>query len=154
MEQARKNLKSSSIIVLALAGLSLLNMLFEIFFGELNQELSGATIPEGSPNNIVLIAKIVVLVISVLMLLPQVYIGIKGLKMAKKPDASSAHIVWGIILIVFTVLALVTPFVAFVKGEGEAFGNASEFLSIAVDAVILYEYVKYARIVRNGIEQV
>ncbi|MBO5883333.1 MAG: hypothetical protein J6Q78_02880 [Clostridia bacterium] len=151
MEQSRKNLKNSSIIVLALAGLSLLNILFELFFGELSGELNNATVPEGAPGNVVLIAQIFILVVSVLMLLPQAYIGIKGLKIAKKPNSSIGHIVWGIILVVFTAAGLISPLVSFLQGNGEAFGNVSEFLSIAVDVAVLAGYVKFAMNVRKGI---
>lgn len=151
MEQSRKNLKNSSIIVLALAGLSLLNILFELFFGELSGELNNATVPEGAPENTVLITQIFILVVSVLMLLPQAYIGIKGLKIAKKPNASKGHIVWGIILVVLTAAGLISPLVSFLKGTGEAFGNVSEFLSIAVDVAVLVGYVKFAMDVRKGI---
>ena len=151
MEQARKKLKTSSIIVLALAGLSLLNLIFGIFFGDLNTELNNATIPDGSPDNVILIAKIFVLVVSILMLLPQLYIGLKGLKMAKKPDASRGHIVWGIILVVFTAMGLLSPLAAFLQGGADAFANVAEFMSIAVDVFVLYELVKYARAVRKAV---
>jgi hypothetical protein len=151
MEQTRKNLKTSSIIVLALAGLSLLNTLFELFFGALNEELNNAAIPEGAPDNIVFIARMFILAVSLLILLPHLYIGIKGLKIAKKPDSSKGHIVWGIILIVFTCIGLISPLLALLQGNGEAFGNASELCSIAVDICVLSEYVKYAKAVRNGI---
>ena len=151
MEQARKNLKTSSIVVLILTALSLINILFELFFGELNKELNGAAIPEGSPENIVFITQIFILVVSLLVLLPQLYIGVKGLKIAKSPDSSRGHIVWGVILLVFTALGLFSPFVALIEGNGEAFGNASELCSIAVDVVVLFEYVKYARTVRKGV---
>ena len=151
MEQSRKNLKNSSIIVLALAALSLLNIIFGLFFGELNGELNNATIPEGAPKNVVLITQIFILVVSALMLLPHAYIGIKGLKIAKKPDASKGHIVWGIILVVVTAFTLISPLVSFFQGNGDAFGNVSEFLSIAVDVAILVGYVKFAMDVRKGI---
>ena len=151
MGKSRKNLKTTSIIVLALAGLSLLNILFEFFFGELNKELNNAAIPEGSPENIVLIAKIFIVVVSFLLLLPQAYIGIKGIKIANSPNSSKGHIIWGIILIIFTASSLISPFLALIQGSGDAFGNISELCSIAVDVFILFEYVKYARDVRNGI---
>ena len=151
MEQARKNLKTSSIIVLALAGLSLLNLIFGIFFGDLNTELNNATIPDGSPDNVILIAKIFVLVVSILMLLPQLYVGLKGLKMAKKPDSSRGHIGWGIILVVFTAMGLLSPLSAFLQGDGDAFANVAEFMSIAVDVVVLFEFVKYAIAVRKAV---
>ena len=151
MKQTRKNLKNYSVIVLGLAALSLLNTLFELFFGELNSELNNAAIPEGAPENVVMIAKIFIVVVSLLILLPQVYVGIKGLKIAKNPDKSVGHIVWAIIIIVFTAGALISPLLALIQGNGAAFGNASEFLSIAVDVFVLVEYVKYARAVRNEI---
>ena len=151
MEQNRSSLKISSMIVLAFAVLSMINLLFELFFGELNRELNNATIAEGAPDNIVLITRIVLVVLSLLMLLPQIYIGIKGLKMAKKPDSSCGHIVWGVILLVFTAVGLLTPIFALVQGNGSAFGNIAEICSIAVDVFILFEYVKYARAVRKGV---
>lgn len=151
MGKTRKNLKTSSIVVLALAGLSLLNIIFELFFGELNKELNSAVIPDGAPDNIVLIAQIFVLIISILLLLPHFYIGIKGLKIAKNPDASKGHIVWGIILIVLTVIEFFSPLLALIQGNGGAFANISEMCSIAVDIFVLFEYVKYARAVRNEI---
>ena len=148
--QSRKNLRISSIVVLALAGLSLLNIIFELFLGELNGELNNAMIPEGAPENVGLIARVFILVVSFLLLLPHVYIGIKGLKMAKTPDASRGHIIWGIILTVFTAIGLISPIVSLVQGSGSAFENVSELCSIAVDVFVLVEYVKYARAVRNG----
>ena len=151
MEKTRKNLKISSIIVLALAGLSLINIIFELFFGEFNKELNNATIPEGAPDNIILISKIFILVVSFLILLPHLYIGIKGLKIAKTPNDSKGHIVWGIILLVFTAIGLIAPLRALIKGNGSIFGNISELCSIVVDVCVLFEYVKYARAVRNGI---
>ena len=149
MTHTRRQLRTTSLVVLALAGLSLLNTLFETFFGELNSELNGATVPAGSPDNVVMIAKIFVLAVSVLILLPQVYIGLKGLKMAKEPDSSIGHIVWGVIVTAFTAMGLISAFVAFVQGNGDAFGNVAQFLSIAVDVAILVGYVKLAIAVRK-----
>ena len=146
MEQARKHLKISSIIVLVFAGLTLLNLVSELLFGELNR----AEIPDGSPDNILLITKILLLVVSLLLLLPQVYVGLKGLKMAKKPDSSKAHIIWGTILLVIAILGLVSPAIAIIKQE-DVFNNVSELLSILVDVVVFFDYVKYARMVSKGV---
>ena len=114
-------------------------------------ELNNATVPEGASKNVVLIAKIFILVVSVLMLLPQAYIEIKGLKIAKKPNSSIGHIVLGIILVVFTAAGLISPLVSFLQGSGEVFANVAEFLSIAVDVAVLAGYVKFAMNVRKGI---
>ncbi len=143
-----RNLKNYSVIALGLAFLSLINIIFELFFGELNKELINASIPEGSPENIVLITKVFVLVVSLFIILPQIYIGFKGIKIAKNPNRSIGHIIWGIILVIFTAGALITPFLALIKGE-DALANGSELLSIGVDVFVLVEYVKYAIAVRN-----
>ena len=98
MEQSRKNLKLSSIIVLILSVFYAIQLVCELMFGEINN----ATIPEGAPDNILLITKIVLASIAGLLLIPNIYIGVKGLKVAKNPDSSKAHIVWAIILLVFS----------------------------------------------------
>ena len=151
MEQAKKHLKTMSIVVLILAGLSLINILFALFFGELNEELQNATIPEGAPENVGQIAQIFILVVALLLLLPHLYIGIKGIKIAKKPNSSVGHIVWGVILIAFTALALVSPILGLVQGSDEVFANISALCSIVVDLMVLFDYVKYAIAVRKKI---
>jgi hypothetical protein len=85
------------------------------------------------------------------MLLPQAYIGIKGLKLAKEPNSSKGHIVWGIILVVLTAAGLISPLVSFLQGNGDAFADVSEFLSIAVDVAVLVGYVRFAMNVRKGV---
>ena len=145
MEQSRKNLKTYSIIVLALAILALIEMVFELFFGEINN----AQIPEGAPENILMITKIVLAAITLLLYLPQIYIGIKGISVAKNPDSSKAHITLGMILFVLTAVSLISPAMAIIRLE-DVFGNVARFLSVAVDAAILFCYVKYAKIVSKA----
>lgn len=145
MNNTRKHLKFSSLAILALAGFSLVNIVSELLFGELNS----AEIPAGSPDNVLLITKIILMTLSFLCLLPQVYIGIKGLKVAKNPDSSKGHIVLGTILLVFAIIGLVSPLVAVIK-QDSVFENASALLSILIEAAFLYDYVKYARAVAEA----
>ena len=149
MFDTTKKLKGLSVIVLGLAVLSLINIGFEVFFGELHNELISAAIPEGSPENILLIAKIFVMAVSVLFTLPQIYIGIKGLRVADDPDSSIGHIFLGIIVLIFTASTLITPVVTLLQGGEEGFGNVAELCSIAVDVFILFEYVRCAIAVRS-----
>ena len=145
MEQTRKHLNFSSLAILALAGLSLINIISELLFGELNN----AEIPAGSPDQILLITKIILMVVSLVCLLPQVYIGIKGLKIAKNPDSSKGHIVWGIILLTFAIIGMISPLVAVIK-QDEVFENASALLSILIEVAFFCDYVKYARAVAKA----
>ena len=89
------------------------------------------------------------MVVSLVCLLPQVYIGIKGLKIAKNPDSSKGHIVWGIILLAFAIIGMVSPLVAVIK-QDEVFENASALLSILIEVAFFYDYVKCARVVAKA----
>jgi hypothetical protein len=148
MEQTRKNLKLSSIVVLVLAGFSVLQVVCELLFGE----LSHATIPEGAPDNILLITRIFLFSFALLLTLPSIYIGIKGLRIAKKPNSSMGHIVWGIILLVLSSLSLISPVAACIK-NGFKYDNISAFFSIIVEVTVFFEYVQYAVALRKTIKQ-
>ena len=144
MEQTRKYLKLSSIVVLILAGVFMLQVVSELLYGE----FKNAAIPDGAPDNILLITRISLFLVALLLTLPSIYIGIKGLRVAKKPDASKAHIVWAVILLVFVSLSLIEPVVSFVN-DGFKRDNISAFLSTAVEASVIFEYIKYAVALRK-----
>ena len=146
MEQSRKYLKLSSIAVLALSFFSMLQLVSELLFGDINQAL----IPEGAPDNILLITRIILFAVAFLLMLPNVYIGIKGMGIAKKPNASKAHIVWAIILLAFACLSIIEPVVTCVS-DGMQYENISAVLSIAVEITVFFEYIKYAMAVRNNV---
>lgn len=146
MEKATKQLKQSSIFVLLFAGLSLLQIIGFLLWGDLNS----AEIPEGSPENILLITKIFLLSLSVVMLLPKIYVGFKGLKIAKNPTPAKAHLFWAVIILVFNVLNLIEPAVAAVK-NGISYDSATSFFSVLLDVVIIYEYIMHARAVAKAL---
>ena len=146
MEQSRKNLKLSSIAVLALFGFSFLQIVAELIFGELNN----ATIPEDAPENILLITKIFLFSFGLLLTLPSIYIGIKGLRIAKKPNSSKGHIIWAIILFVIAALSLISPVIDFIN-NGFKNGNISGFFSILLEVAVLFEYIQYAVSVRKSV---
>ena len=146
MEQIRKNLKLSSIVVLILAGFSMLQVVSELFFGELGNAIT----TEGASDNTLLITRIFLLSFALLLTSPGIYIGIKGLRIAKNPNPSKGHIVWGIILLVITLLSLISPVVDIIN-NGFKYDSISALLSIAVEAAVFFEYVKYAVALRKTI---
>ena len=131
--------------MLVLAGFSMLQVVSELLFGE----LSHAVIPEGVPENVLLITRIFLFSFALLLTLPSIYIGIKGLRIAKKPNSSKGHIVWGMILLVLTFLSLISP-VGDIINNGFKYDYISEFLSIAVEFAVFFEYIKYAIAVRKA----
>ena len=149
MEQKRKNLKLVSFVVLALGALSLLNTIFELFFGTLDEAFKNTPIPEGITVDIILISKIFVLVLAVLLFLPQLYIGIKGMKIAKNPDTSKGHIVWGIILLVLSGFSLLSSGLALFQSGADLFAGISELCSMIVDFCFLVQFVCLAREIRK-----
>ena len=140
MEKARKNLRITSIVVLIFAGLSLINIVAQLIWGDFNN----APIPEGSSDSVLLIAKIVLFGISLLLLIPDVYIGVKGLKVAKKPDSSKGHTVWAIILFVLSIIALISPIVRLFSAESIR-ESISAISSGLVQILIYFEYIKDAK---------
>ena len=146
MEQIRKNLKLSSIVVLVLAGFSMLQVVCELFLGELGNAIT----TEGASDNTLLITRIFLLSFALLLTSPGIYIGIKGLRIAKEPNPSKGHIVWGIILLVITLLSLISPVVDIIN-NGFRYDCISGLLSIAVEAAVFFEYVKYAVALRKTI---
>ena len=142
MEQAKKHLKWTSIALLALVGSTLLQIVAELLFGDLNN----AEIPAGSPDHILMITKIILLGFSCVMLFPQVYVGVKGLLVVKAPNASKGHIVWAIILFVFTLVDLLSPAFALVM-QDNVNENLSLLLGGLVEASVYFEYIKYAKVI-------
>ena len=140
MEQTKKHLKMSSIIVLIFAGVSLLNIVSALLFGDFNS----VDIPNGAPLNIVEITKIILLVVSLLCLLPRVYVGVKGLRVVKNPDSSKAHIVWATIIFVITIIGMISPVLKIVQ-QTDVSDNVSSLLDGLLNAVIYFEYIKYAK---------
>ena len=142
MEQAKKHLKWTSIALLALAGSTLLQIVAELLFGDLNN----AEIPAGSPDHILMITKIILLGFSCVMLFPQVYVGVKGLLVVKAPNASKGHIVWAIVLFVFTLVDLLSPAFALVM-QDNVNENLSLLLGGLVEASVYFDYIKYAKVI-------
>ena len=140
MEQSRKQLKTASIIVLVFAGLSMINLILEICFGELNS----AEIPEGSPENILLITKLILLSVSLLLMIPRFYVGFKGLIAVKKPGSLKSPIVWAALVMGFELVSVIGAIVAIVKQEdvGE---NVSLLCSALLEVLVYYDFIKCAR---------
>ena len=146
MENAKKNLKTFSILVLVLAAYALVMLV-------LNAIKLGSTpvdVPDGTPQIAVDIAKYIAIGVSGLMLLPRVYIGVKGLKIANDPEnAGKAHIIWAVILLVFSVLALISPLTELFKG-GDILVKIGDLAMAVLEAAAFLGYLDSARRVAKG----
>ena len=142
MNNTRKNLKSMSILILVLAGLHFISLVAEFIFGD----TASISVPDGTSGAVVIALKVIIFALMLLPLIPQIFIGTKGLRMAARPNSSKAHIVWAIILFVFAVLSLISPVVGLIKAEN-ILGNVSVLCGMIAEAVAYFFYAKYAKAV-------
>ena len=140
MSNARKNLKYMSIVILALTVFTLIRVLLDVFSLEINAD----AVADGVTAGLVLFAQIFACAVSLILLLPQVYVGVKGLKIAKTPDSSKAHIVWATILAVISALGILAPLSAMVQ-NGDFANNFVTLLDAATDAAVFIAYIGFAK---------
>ena len=140
MERNKKNLKVLSILILALAVYSLIRIVLSVFSIDLNPE----DLTDGASATLLLIGQIFVCVVSFILLIPQIFVGIKGIKVSNNPDSSKAHIVWAVILIVLSVIGILSPASELIKGVA-VLDNLLAVADMALDAIIYIEYINYAK---------
>lgn len=146
METKRKNLKWTSVVVLVFAALMLVNIAVRACFWWIKD----VPLSSGIEPDMMNIAMATFLVISLALFLIQVYIGIKGLKIAKKPDSSKCHIVLAMILFVTGAIGLISPIVGIIR-QIDVSDNISVLLSGLVEVTVFLEYVIYAKRVKKEI---
>ena len=113
MEKARKDLKVYSIVILALTAIVLIGNIVSVCVKGLPPVTE---IPEGLTKETVEIIKIISFALTFVVLIPQIFVGIKGIKVAKNPDArGKAHMVWAIILAVLSAVAVISGTIDLVK---------------------------------------
>ena len=142
MEQNRKHLKISSVIVLVLAAVTFLRVAGEFLFGDWGT----TTLPDGLSESLVLAARIVLAVITFALLAPQIYMGIKGLRIAKNPVSTKGHIVWAAILFVLAILSLIDPATALVQNIN-LLDNAVALISGVLSSASYFYYLWFANAV-------
>ena len=145
MEQSKRSLKISAFLLLFFAAMTLIRVVLGVIF----EDFSSAELPDGNTDNVILISKIVLLAVAGLCLIPQVYVGVKGIKVANSPDGSKAHIIWAEILFIITVLSLISPIVGLVKNDTES-DNIGALLSLLLEGSVYFEYILDARKIAKG----
>ena len=114
----------------------MINILGEILFGEFNNA--------GAPANVLLITKIILLVFSTLLIWPQIYVGIKGLKIANTSNNTKKPIFWATVLLVLSILGLISPALELLKGAS-VYQSLGSILSMLIEVYLYFEYIKYAK---------
>lgn len=148
MDKSRKNLKEASILVLAWTAVSFIRTIVDMITGVRNITPDPA---KGVTEGIILASIIVYGVIGVLIMIPQVYISIKGIQISKNPDSASsrAHIVWAKVLFVIAILSLASPIASMVE-TGKILSNTLALADALLDVALFSLYIRYAGEVAKG----
>ena len=146
MEKNKKELKILSILILALTALTVVLSVLDLCIKGLPQ----VEAPEGFTQEAVQVVAIISVVITYVVLIPQIYVGFKGLKIATSTEqvAGKAHMVWAVILAVVVGISTISG----ISGLFSAF-DVSKLLNVFTHAVDVFIYVYYfiiARRVANG----
>ena len=133
-------------LVLLFTAFSFIRMLIQLFV----VGFDAAAAQVDASHELVVAAMIVLFVISMILLLPQLYMGIKGLKIAKNPTSSKAHIVWAVILLVFSAFSIIST-VSSITEHVNVLDNVITLVDHALDVIVYCMYIKYANRVLKGI---
>ena len=145
MEKNRKELKTLSILVLALVAI---DVILNIITACVNGIPKVQEVPAGMTRELADAIAMVTFILAFVVFIPQIYVGIKGIKIANGAESGKAHMIWAIILAIFACISVITAISSISKGV-----NANSIMNIispAVDLFIFVCYFIYARKIANN----
>lgn len=145
MSISRNHLKEASFLVLLFTAFSFIRMIIQLFVG-----FEADPTQVGVSHEIIVATMIVVFVVGLILLLPQLYVGVKGMKIAKNPTSSKGHIVWAVILLVFSAFGIIST-VTSIAEQINVVDNVITLVDHALDVIVYCMYIKYANRVLKGI---
>ena len=146
MNNSRNHLKEASFLVLLFTAFSFTRMIIEFFV--VGFEVDPTQV--GVSHEIIVATMIVVFVVGLILLLPQLYVGVKGMKIAKNPTSSKGHIVWAVILLGFSAFGIIST-VTSIAEQINVVDNVITLIDHALDVIVYCMYIKYANRVLKGI---
>ena len=144
MSISRNHLKEASFLVLLFTAFSFIRMIIQLFVG-----FEADPTQVGVSHEIIVATMIVVFVVGLILLLPQLYVGVKGMKIAKNPTSSKGHIVWAVILLVFSAFGIIST-VTSIAEQINVVDNVITLVDHALDVIVYCMYIKYANQVLKG----
>ena len=136
MEKSRKYLKFMSEIVLICLAFSFIRSILEVLLTNISMN--------NIPDSYIITAKIVLCIIFTVFYVPQVYIGVKGIKVANNPDSSKAHIIWAVIFLALALFGAIS-YVGDMISTGEVVENIFGLVNSVIDITLYFFYVRYAK---------
>ena len=145
MSISRNHLKEASFLVLLFTAFSFIRMIIQVFVG-----FEADPTQVGVSHEIIVVTMIVMFVVGLILLLPQLYVGVKGMKIAKNPTSSKGHIVWAVSRLVFSAFGIIST-VTSIAEQINVVDNVITLVDHALDVIVYCMYIKYANRVLKGI---
>lgn len=142
MEKTQKNLRDYSILILLFVGLSLVRVIVNAFlvtFAEIDAEVLGDLTEKAVRTGL-----IIVWVLSIVLLLPQVFVGLRGLQEAKNPTNKRGYIVWAKILFVLAIIATLGA-IFDLFSAANLVDAILALVDVLIDVVIFFLFIRYAK---------
>ena len=144
MEKNKKELKSFSILILAIVALSLIRNIVGLCVSGIPQPTESF---EGMTQDMVQTISIISFVLALVLFVPQIYLGIKGIMIANGATSGKTHIVWAIILIIISIIALIFELVTLINAFN--IDTVMNALEPAIELALFAFYYVYACRVKN-----
>ena len=142
MEKAKKNLKVFSILVLVFAGCDFIKSIVEVlFFAKIP--------PVGTTPAIWIASKIVFVVLAVLVLIPQIFVGVRGIKMANGTVTKKGHITWASILCIIVSLGIIIIGINAIWPEVFKVSTTAARTTVSL-SLLIAENLVYLEYIRNA----
>jgi uncharacterized membrane protein YhaH (DUF805 family) len=149
MTKDRKTLKEYSICIVILAGLTLVRLIVDACLTGFNP--SSVNI-EGASETLIKVSLIIAFVLALILLIPDVYVGIKGIKEATKPSGGKLHIILAKIICIINCLMTLVVVVALFKSDS-IWNDISTLCSCLVDASIMFFYASECKKINKSLKK-
>ena len=140
MTKNRKDLKATSLALLALVVLDVILIIVNLCVDGLPKMTD---IPADWTEGMIKASAIVSLILSFAVFIPQIYVSVKGIKIANGAASGRAHIIWAVILAIFAVASTISYISALTKVADAT--NALGLAGAALDVVLFALYFISAR---------
>ena len=144
MNNSRRRLKEASFLVLLFTAFTLIRLAVRFFVVVFDVDPSQVN----ASRELILIATIILFVINLICLIPQTYVGIRGIKIAENPTSTKGHIVWAVILLAFAVFSIIHTSIGIAESE-KLTDSIFVLADHSLDVIVYCMYIKYANQVLN-----
>ena len=146
MNSSRRHLREASFLVLLFTAFTLIRLAVRFFVVGFDVDPSQVS----ASREIIMIATIILFVINLLFLIPQTYVGIRGIKIAENPVSTKGHIVWAVILLSFAVFSIIHTSIGIAESE-KLTDSIFVLADHTLDVIVYCMYIKYANQVLKGV---